>query len=121
MARDQNTYAKRWREMDKKRKAEEKRARRRRKKEQANETDTLGEPEGARAIDEGIACFRLGPGAGDDCRMLERVVERAGRPSDGLGAFDCRLGAAVPIAAACPRTSFRGRGAQQLGRRGGQV
>jgi len=34
MARDQNTYAKRWREMDKKRKAEEKRARRRRKKEE---------------------------------------------------------------------------------------
>jgi len=37
MARDQNTYAKRRREMDKKRKAEEKRARRRRKKEEANE------------------------------------------------------------------------------------
>ncbi len=37
MARDQNTYAKRRREMDKKRKAEEKRARRQRKKEQANE------------------------------------------------------------------------------------
>ena len=37
MARDQNTYAKRRREMDKKRKAEEKRARRQKKKEQANE------------------------------------------------------------------------------------
>ena len=37
MARDQNTYAKRRREMAKKQKAEEKRARRRRKKEQANE------------------------------------------------------------------------------------
>ena len=37
MARDQNTYAKRKREMDKKRKAEEKRARRRKKKELANQ------------------------------------------------------------------------------------
>ena len=37
MARDQNTYAKRRREMEKKRKAEEKRERRRKKKEQANE------------------------------------------------------------------------------------
>ena len=37
MARDQNTYAKRLREMEKKRKAEEKRARRRRKKEQASD------------------------------------------------------------------------------------
>jgi len=37
MARDQNTYAKRLREMEKKRKAEEKRARRRRKKEQPND------------------------------------------------------------------------------------
>ena len=37
MARDQNTYAKRRREMDKKRKAEEKRARRQKKKEQANQ------------------------------------------------------------------------------------
>jgi hypothetical protein len=34
MAKDQNTYAKRKREMDKRRKAEEKRERRRRKKEQ---------------------------------------------------------------------------------------
>jgi hypothetical protein len=37
MARDQNTYAKRAREMEKKRKAEEKRARRRKKKEEASE------------------------------------------------------------------------------------
>jgi len=37
MANDQNTYAKRQREMAKRRKAEEKRARRRRKKEQAKE------------------------------------------------------------------------------------
>jgi len=37
MAKDQNTHAKRQREMEKRRKAEEKRARRRRKKEQANE------------------------------------------------------------------------------------
>lgn len=36
MARDQNTFAKRQREMKKKRKAEEKRERRRKKKEQAN-------------------------------------------------------------------------------------
>lgn len=43
MARDQNTYAKRWREMDKKRKAEEKRARRRRKKEQGNEADAAND------------------------------------------------------------------------------
>ena len=34
MARDQNTYAKRQREMNKKRKAEDKRARRRKRKEQ---------------------------------------------------------------------------------------
>ena len=37
MAKDQNTHAKRQREMEKRRKAEEKRARRRRKKEEANE------------------------------------------------------------------------------------
>ena len=37
MARDQNTFAKRQREMEKKRKAEEKRERRRKKKEQADE------------------------------------------------------------------------------------
>ena len=36
MARDQNTFAKRHREMEKKRKAEEKRERRRKKKEQAD-------------------------------------------------------------------------------------
>ena len=36
MARDQNTFAKRQREMEKKRKAEEKRERRRKKKEQAD-------------------------------------------------------------------------------------
>ena len=46
MARDQNTYAKRRREMDKKRKAEEKRARRRRKKEQANEAPEAAEVNG---------------------------------------------------------------------------
>lgn len=39
MARDQNTYAKRQREMEKRRKAEEKRARRRRKKEEANDDE----------------------------------------------------------------------------------
>lgn len=39
MARDQNTYAKRQREMEKRRKAEEKRARRRKKKEQANDDE----------------------------------------------------------------------------------
>ena len=39
MARDQNTFAKRQREMEKKRKAEEKRERRRRKKEQADAPD----------------------------------------------------------------------------------
>ena len=37
MAKDQNTYAKRARETEKKRKAEAKRARRRRKKEQASQ------------------------------------------------------------------------------------
>ena len=37
MAKDQNTFAKRRREMDKKRKAEAKRERRRRKKEQGDE------------------------------------------------------------------------------------
>jgi len=42
MARDQNTYAKRWREMDRKRKAEEKRARRQRRKEQPNEVVEAG-------------------------------------------------------------------------------
>jgi hypothetical protein len=41
MARDQNTFAKRQREMEKKRKAEEKRARRRRKKEQAAQSAEL--------------------------------------------------------------------------------
>jgi len=39
MARDQNTYAKRQREMQKKRKAEEKRARRRKKKEEQTGED----------------------------------------------------------------------------------
>jgi hypothetical protein len=39
MARDQNTFAKRQREMEKKRKAEEKRERRRKKKEQAGTPD----------------------------------------------------------------------------------
>ncbi|MFH1921831.1 MAG: hypothetical protein ABIP48_18350 [Planctomycetota bacterium] len=44
MARDQNTYAKRWREMDKKRKAEEKRARRRKKKEEpGNDADAAND------------------------------------------------------------------------------
>ena len=38
MARDQNTFLKRQREMEKKRKAEEKRARRRKKKEDASGT-----------------------------------------------------------------------------------
>ena len=38
MARDQNTFAKRRREMEKKRKAEEKRARRQRRKEQGAES-----------------------------------------------------------------------------------
>ena len=38
MSRDQNTYLKRQREMEKKRKAEDKRARRQRKKEEANNT-----------------------------------------------------------------------------------
>jgi len=42
MARDQNTYAKRWREMNKKRKAEEKRARRQRRKEQGSEVAEAG-------------------------------------------------------------------------------
>jgi len=37
MARDQNTFAKRRREMEKKRKAEEKRERRRKRKEQVDE------------------------------------------------------------------------------------
>ena len=36
MAKDQNTYLKRQREMEKKRKAEDKRTRRRKKKEEAN-------------------------------------------------------------------------------------
>ena len=36
MSKDQNTYLKRQREMEKKRKAEEKRARRQKKKEEAN-------------------------------------------------------------------------------------
>ncbi len=36
MSKDQNTYLKRQREMEKKRKAEEKRARRRKKKEEAS-------------------------------------------------------------------------------------
>lgn len=47
MARDQNTFAKRQREMKKKRKAEEKRERRRLRKEQANsdiEQDAAEEP-----------------------------------------------------------------------------
>ena len=44
MAKDQNTFAKRRREMAKKEKAEEKRARRRRKKEEANQ---VAEAEGA--------------------------------------------------------------------------
>lgn len=38
MAKDQNTFLKRQREMEKKRKAEEKRARRQKKKEEANGT-----------------------------------------------------------------------------------
>ena len=42
MAKDQNTFLKRQREMEKKRKAEEKRGRRRRKKEEAN---GAGEPD----------------------------------------------------------------------------
>ena len=54
MAKDQNTFAKRRREMAKRQKAEEKRARRRRKKEQANEVaETNGvEPP---AIDEYVS------------------------------------------------------------------
>ena len=47
MARDQNTYAKRLREMEKKRKAEEKRQRRRRKKEQAGEDSEPNAPDGS--------------------------------------------------------------------------
>ena len=47
MARDQNTYAKRWREMDKKRKAEEKRARRQKKKELANQPAEAAEADDA--------------------------------------------------------------------------
>ena len=45
MARDQNTYAKRLREMEKKRKAEGKRERRRRKKEQAIENNEPSAPD----------------------------------------------------------------------------
>ncbi len=47
MAKDQNTFLKRQREMEKKRKAEEKRARRRKKKEEANgtaEPDAVADP-----------------------------------------------------------------------------
>jgi len=43
MAKDQNTYAKRARETEKKRKAEAKRARRRIKKEQAGQVDLASE------------------------------------------------------------------------------
>lgn len=46
MAKDQNTFAKRLREVEKKRKAEEKRERRRRKKEQA------GDRTGAAAVND---------------------------------------------------------------------
>jgi hypothetical protein len=50
MAKDQNTFAKRQREMQKKRKAEEKRARRQKKKEQAKE---IAAPDvGDRPVDE---------------------------------------------------------------------
>lgn len=52
MAKDQNTFAKRQREMQKKRKAEEKRERRRKKKEQANidaEQDAADSPIGPTA------------------------------------------------------------------------
>ena len=47
MAKDQNTFLKRQREMEKKRKAEDKRARRRKKKEEANgtaEPDAVADP-----------------------------------------------------------------------------
>lgn len=43
MSRDQNTYLKRQREMEKKRKAEDKRARRQKKKEEA--TDNPSDPD----------------------------------------------------------------------------
>jgi len=46
MARDQNTYAKRVREMEKKRKAEGKRERRRLKKEQPTEDSEPNVPDG---------------------------------------------------------------------------
>jgi len=45
MSKDQNTYLKRQREMEKKRKAEEKRARRRRKKEEASGASGASEPD----------------------------------------------------------------------------
>jgi len=48
MKRDQNSFAKRQREMEKKRKADEKRVRRREKKEHGNDTDVAkssGTPE----------------------------------------------------------------------------
>ena len=45
MARDQNTFAKRMREMQKKRKAEEKRARRQRKKDADPQIVPASEPE----------------------------------------------------------------------------
>ncbi len=41
MKRDQNSFAKRQREMEKKRKAEEKRARRRQKKEHGDDSDVM--------------------------------------------------------------------------------
>jgi len=50
MAKDQNTFAKRRREMEKKRKAEAKRERRRKKKEQVDD------PTVAKSVDVATAC-----------------------------------------------------------------
>ena len=49
MAKDQNTYAKRARETEKKRKAEAKRARRQKKKEQAGQLDSVADTDAAAA------------------------------------------------------------------------
>ena len=98
MAKDQNTFAKRLREMEKKRKAEEKRERRRRKKEQAGDST-----EAAAVNDAALSVDRIEQLVTSWVKAGPRRGSRASGP-DGPAVLRRRvvsmLGAAVKPAAA---------------------
>ena len=88
---------------------------------QADDADTLGQPEIARAVDEGVARLFAGLCTGNDGLVLEGVWECAGRSRDGFETLDPGLPSRLPVAFACPRTFLGQWEAQKLGHRSGQI